>query len=395
MSNPTMTSEKTFAILGSGMQGTAAAYDLAKFAGPARIRLGDTHLGQAELAVERVQRLTGHSGLTAHAVDALDEGSLRDFLAGVDVVLSCVPYYMHPRVARVAIACGVSMADLGGNTQVTHDTLALDELAKAAQVSLVPDCGLAPGLVNSLGLALLEMIPQPDSIRLICGVLPQHPVPPFNYKLTFNVEGLVTEYDYHAVVLRDGEIQHVDTLAEVEIIPDTPLGPLEAFTTSGGTSTAPYTFQGRVRNYEYKTFRFPGHAALMRIFKDFGFWNEEPVRLRTGQEVAPKDVFCAVFGEALKRYADEDQCVIRAEGFGKSDAGENMGISLEVWDKQDPATGFTAMERLTGFSLSIIAQRIAAGAVPWGAIRYELSHEGVWFVEELRRRGVQVSERRS
>jgi lysine 6-dehydrogenase len=167
-----------------------------------------------------------------------------------------------------------------------------------------------------------------------------------------------------------------------------PLGTLEAFTTSGGTSTAPYTFQGRLKNYEYKTFRFPGHCERMRIFKDFGLWREDELEIR-GMKVRPKDVFCRVFGEALGQIQDADQCVIRAIGEGTHD-GEKARTVVDIFDQEDPSTGFTSMERLTGFSLSIVAQAVAAGVVPTGVNRYETAMTGMAFVEELRRRGVSV-----
>ncbi len=288
---------KTFAILGAGMQGTAAAYDLAKFAMPNKILMGDVSLEQARKNSDRVNQLVGDKICHPQQVDALDVASLSAFLSDVDVLVSCVPYWMHPKIAEVAIATKTNMVDLGGNTDITMVTLEMDFKAKEAGVTLVPACGLAPGLVNSLGMYLMEHMDEPEDIRMYCGVLPQNPKPPFNYKLTFNVEGLVTEYDFHAVVLNDGKIKNVDTLADLEELTIDGLGQMEAFNTSGGTSTAPFTFEGKVKNYVYKTIRFPGHCERMRIFKDFGFWNEEAIDVR-GTKVVPKDVFNAVFGPA-------------------------------------------------------------------------------------------------
>ena len=382
--------KENYAILGVGMQGTAAAYDLAKFADANEIRLGDASLARASTAARRLQGLT-YRDFSTHEVDALDSESLDEFLSGVDVLLSCVPYWMHPGIAVRAVANGVNMCDLGGNTDVTWKTLALDELAKAAGVCLVPDCGLAPGLVNSLGLYLMESLDECRSVKLYCGVLPQHPVPPFNYKLTFNVEGLVTEYDYRAIALRNGEITELETLTELEPMEIPGLGQMEAFVTSGGTSTAPYTFAGKLDEYEYKTIRFPGHGERMRIFKDFGFWGEEPVDVK-GVSVRPKDVFCRVFGNSLARIKDSDQCIIRGVGTGLK-AGSEVTLMVDIRDQEDPVTGFTAMERTTGFSISIVSQAIAAGIVPTGAVRYENAMRGTDFVSELQRRGIQISEK--
>jgi lysine 6-dehydrogenase len=367
------------------MQGTAAAYDLVRFAQPQRVLVGDVSLEQAKKSCERVNALTGKALCEPQQVNALDPISLRTFLEPADVVLSCVPYWMHPGIASVAIEAGTSMCDLGGNTDITWKTLGLDDRAKAAKVTLVPDCGLAPGLVNSIGLWLIEQLDKTDSVKLYCGVLPQNPIPPFNYKLTFNVEGLVTEYDYQALVLRNGATAFVDTLAELEDITIDELGPMEAFTTSGGTSTAVYTFEGKVANYEYKTIRFPGHCRLMRIFKDFGFWNEEAVDVK-GTKIVPKDVFNRVFGESLGRIQDVDMCAIRGVGVGTK-GGKPARLQVDLLDRQCEVTGFTSMERLTGFSLAIYAKNVAEGKVQKGAIRYEQAMTGTAFIAELEHRG--------
>ena len=380
---------KTYAILGAGMQGTAAAYDLAKFANPAKILMGDMSLAQASKNSERVNRLTETNFCHPQKVDGLNKVELTAFLSDVDVLISCVPYWMHPQIAAIAIETNTHMVDLGGNTDVTMVTLEMDFAAKEAGVALVPDCGLAPGLVNSLGMYLMEQMDEPETIRMYCGVLPQNPKPPFNYKLTFNVEGLVTEYDYEAVAIQGGKIVKVDTLADLEDLHIDTLGDMEAFNTSGGTSTAPYTFEGKVQEYTYKTIRFPGHCERMRIFKDFGFWNEEKIDVR-GTKIVPKDVFNAVFGPALdSKFPDKDMCAVRAVGTGKKD-GKSVRKQVDILDKECETTGFTSMERLTGFSISIYAIEAALGNIPAGANRYENALSGTKFVEEIQKRGIEL-----
>ncbi|MEQ1823678.1 MAG: saccharopine dehydrogenase C-terminal domain-containing protein [Fimbriimonadaceae bacterium] len=375
---------KTYAVLGAGMQGTAAAYDLAKFGDAAKIKMGDVSLEQANKSAWRVNDLVGSAVCGPHQVNALDPANLGAFLADVDVLLSCVPYWMHPKIAKVAIETKTSMVDLGGNTEVTMETLAMDEMAKSAGVTLVPDTGLAPGLVNSIGMYLIESMDSCDKVNLYCGVLPQNPKPPFNYKLTFNVEGLVTEYDFQAVALRDGQICLIDTLTELEDLTIDQLGPMEAFVTSGGTSTAPYTLQGRVANYEYKTIRFPGHCERIKIFKDFGFWNPNEIEV-DGKQVVPRHLFYKVFGEALEAFVDDDLCAVRGVGVGTKN-GEPCRLQVDIFDKQCKRTGFTSMERLTGFSCAIYAIDIATGGMPAGCLRYENGMPGTRFLAELQKR---------
>lgn len=379
---------KTFAVLGSGMQGTSAAYDLAKFAEARRIVMGDLDPDQSQTNADRINRLVGRDVCEPAQVDALNPESLARFLDPIDLVVSCVPYWMHPQVAKVAIATKTHMVDMGGDTTVTQKTLDQDAEAQAAGISIVPDTGLAPGLVNNIGAYFIENLDEVDTVKLYCGGLPQNPKPPFNYKLVFNIEGLVTEYTDQAYVVRNGEVVFVDTLDELEMIHVDALGEMEAFTTSGGTSTAPYTFKDRVRNYEYKTIRFPGHCERMRIFKDFGFWDEEPTEV-DGAKIRPRQLFHKLVGPRLIDDRDQDQVIVRGIGWGTKD-GIHKTLQVDIHDKQDPETGFSAMMRMTGYSTAIIAREIVEGRVPVGCVKYELAMPGTRFLEELAKRGIQI-----
>jgi lysine 6-dehydrogenase len=381
---------KTYAILGSGMQGTASAYDLAKFGDADRILMGDINVSVSQRNSERVNQLVGRAVCESFEVDALNESSLASFLEPVDVVLSCVPYWMHPRIVPVAIQTATNMLDMGGDTEVTLETMRFDEAAKAAKVSIVPDCGLAPGLVNNLATYLMSQLDEVDSVNLYCGGLPQNPKPPFNYKLVFNIEGLVAEYTDEAFAIRDGKLTRLETLADLEYIEWPGLGKMEAFVTSGGTSTAPFTFEGKVRNYEYKTIRFPGHCERMRIFLDFGFWGTEPIEVG-GVKVRPIDVFHHLMADALRDDEDKDQVLVRAIVYGTQN-GTPQKLQIDIHDHYDDATGFSAMERMTGFPTSIYAIEIAKGNVEPGCIRYELAIPGKVVVEELRKRGIPIEE---
>lgn len=372
------------------MQGTAAAYDLARFGDAALILMGDRDLEVARRNAERVNALVGQAICEPAQVDALEEEGLSRFLEPVDVVLSCVPYWMHPHIAPVAIHTATSMVDMGGDTEVTMKTLALDDAAKAAKVSVVPDTGLAPGLVNSLATHLMSQFDEVLDVRLYCGGLPQHPKPPFHYKLVFNIEGLVAEYTDPAYAVRDYKIARPEPLTDVEELEWEGLGKMEAFVTSGGTSTAPLTFEGSVRTYEYKTIRFPGHCERMKIFADFGFWDLNPIEV-DGCRVRPREVFHKLMAERLRDDEDQDQVLVRAVVTGMKD-GKEVEKRIQIHDFQDPETGFSAMERMTGFPTSIIAIEIAKGNVDAGCIRYELAVPGTRVVEELKRRGIRMAE---
>lgn len=379
---------KTYAILGAGMQGTAAAYDVALFGEPASIRLGDVSKTRAQASADRVDGLSGRKVCEAAEIDATDANTLAKFLEDVDVLVSAVPYHMQPAIVPVAIATGTSMVDMGNDTVDTWAAIAQDPAAKDKGVTVVPDTGLAPGLVNSFGNYIMEDLDEVDSIKLYCGGLPQHPKPPFDYMLVFSIEGLVGEYTDETIVLRDGEVVVVDTLDELETLEIEGLGTMEAFTTSGGTSTSPYTLKGKLRDYEYKTVRYPGHCAKMRLFKDFGFWGLEPVKVGES-DVVPRELFHTLVGPALADPTDRDLVVVRALGRGRKD-GKPETIQMDILAYHDEKTGFSAMERLTGFSTAIVAEEIARGGIPPGCPPYEQAMTGKRFVEEIRRRGVDL-----
>ncbi|MCX7800042.1 MAG: saccharopine dehydrogenase NADP-binding domain-containing protein [Fimbriimonadales bacterium] len=382
---------RRYAVLGAGMQGTAAAYDIARFGEPEGLVLADVRPEAARSAAERVNQLVGTNAARWASADATDPASLRALLADADVLVSAVPYTLQPNVWEAAFDSRTSMVDMGNDTTDTLRLLERDAEAKALGIALVPDTGLAPGLVNSLGNLFLERLDEADAIRLYCGGLPQNHKPPFGYKLVFSVEGLVGEYTDETLALRNGEVVAIETLDELEELDVEGLGRMEAFTTSGGASTAPFTHRGRVRNYEYKTVRYPGHCALMRVFRDCGFWGTEPVQAG-GAAVRPRDLFCALMRSVLEDPEDRDLVVVRAVGEGRA-AGRRVRLQADILDRHDEATGFSAMERLTGFSSSIVAIEIARGAIGPGCHAYETAMTGERFVREIRRRGIVVDVR--
>jgi lysine 6-dehydrogenase len=225
---------------------------------------------------------------------------------------------------------------------------------------------------------------------MYCGGLPQNPKPPFNYKLVFNVEGLVAEYTDDAIAVRNGKVAHIPTLTDLEEIEWPELGKMEAFVTSGGTSTAPYSFEGKLNTYEYKTIRFPGHCERMRIFMDYGFWDEDKIEV-DGTQVRPREVFHKLMSEGLRDDEDGDQILVRAWATGKK-AGQDGRHQIDIWDKQDTDTGFSAMERMTGFPAAIYAHEIAKGNVESGCVRYELAIPGTVVVDGLKQRGIDIKE---
>ncbi len=376
-------------VLGAGRMGLGAAYDLARNSeGVELVTVADVDEGRARAVCET---LNGARVRPAQ-VDVEDRARVVGLMRGHDAALSCVTYFHNLGLARAALQARTHFSDLGGNNAVVDAELALDEEARAAGVNVVPDCGLAPGMVSVLaahGAARFERL---EEIHIRVGGLPQNPRPPLDYQIVFSVEGLINEYVERARVIREGQLTEVESLTEIESLdfPE-PFGRMEAFQTSGGTSTLPETFLGRVRELDYKTIRYPGHCERFKLLVDLGLASSEEVEAG-GARVAPRKLL----GELLNRHlpADEPDLVfIRLEFAGQLTGEGFKRLRYDIVDRFDPATGLSAMQRTTSFPASIVAQMMARGVTTRrGAVPQERCIPPDAFVAELARRGIRIDE---
>jgi lysine 6-dehydrogenase len=375
-----------YVILGSGRQGTAAAYDLARFGDAARIVMADVRLDAARQAAARVNELAGRDVAEATAVYASESASVKAALAGAHVALSAVPYYFNLAITEAAVASGVSLCDLGGNTDVVWSQLHLDEGARARGVSVVPDCGMGPGLINHMGVYVMELLDRAREVRLYDGGLPQDPADPWRFQLTFHVNGLTNEYDGDATFIRDGKLVQVPTFTELETVDFAPLGTLEAFVISGSLSTTPRTHLGRLERYESKVLRYPGHFATFEAYKRLGLFSEDPLEV-DGQVVVPRHLYHRLLEPKITTPLIRDICVMRAVGVGEK-GGRPARVTLDLVDRYDEATGFTGMERLTGWHAAIMMGLQARGRIAPGAHRMEQAVKAAEVIAELEERGI-------
>ncbi|MBF2054045.1 MAG: saccharopine dehydrogenase NADP-binding domain-containing protein [Candidatus Sericytochromatia bacterium] len=378
-----------YIVLGAGIQGTTIAYDMARFGEAERVRLLDMELNQARQAAEHINQLLQTDCVQAGQLDVSDAEAVTAALKGADSCLSAVPYRFNPMLARCAIAAGVSFNDLGGKTDLVFEALALHEEALAANVSIIPDCGVAPGLGNTLAAYGISQLDTCHSVQIRCGGLPQNPQPPLDYMLVFNIGGLTNEYFGISTVLRNGERLDVPTFSELEhlTLPE-PLGECEAFVTSGGTSTCPWTFAGQVQNYDYKTIRYKGHYEKFKVLLDLGLLSLDPVEVN-GQQIVPRELFHAVASKALDFPGEKDLLILRVSCSGTKD-GQPKTLEYTILDYYDESTGFNAMSRMTGFPASIVAIMSARGQNARGAVALEKAVPGDIFLEELARRGLNL-----
>jgi lysine 6-dehydrogenase len=381
-----------YVVLGAGRQGRAAAFDLARFGEASSLVIADRDGDLAKYAARVLNELLGHHAVDSVTVDAQDRQALIALLRRMHVVISAVPYQLNLGVAQAAIEAGASMCDLGGNTELVWRQLELDGAAREASLSIIPDCGLMPGMGNTLAVYAMGKMAEPHHVRIFVGGLPLQPRPPFDYLLTFNIAGLSNEYAGEAIYLRDGEIVEVPVFSELEAIEfPPPVGRCEAFVTAGGTSTCPWTFKGRLHSYEEKTVRYPGHCLTFKAFADLGLLQQEPIRAGD-VSVVPRELFHALLEPRITFPDDQDVVVLRVVCSGRDSHGEPITVQLDLMDQYDADTGFGAMERMTGFPVAIVAHLMATGTTPRGAVPLEMAVDGQTFINAWRRRGLPLEE---
>jgi lysine 6-dehydrogenase len=373
-------------VLGAGRMGYGAVYDLVHNSPDVEsVTVADFDMAKAE-ETTRIDP----AKVTAKHLDAANYDDVVALMQGHDAAISCVNYWYNVGLSRAAIETKTNFCDLGGNNYVVDDQLALDAEAKAAGVNIVPDCGLAPGMVSVLAMHGAARFDDIEEIHIRVGGLPQTPEPPLNYQLVFSVEGLINEYIEVARVIRDGKVMEVESMTEIESLTFDNFPPLEAFQTSGGTSTLPDSFLGKIKDLDYKTIRYAGHCEKFGTMIDLGLCKSEPIDV-DGAQVKPR----RVLGELLQKNlpADgPDYVLVRLEFVGTKDNAKK-NLRYDIVDKLDEQTGLSAMMRTTAFPASIIAQMAARGEVLMrGATPQEKAIDPDKFVAELARRNIVIRE---
>jgi lysine 6-dehydrogenase len=376
-------------VLGAGLQGSACAFDLLNSTSVQTVYIADVRTGDLPPFLQRF--LGGdHARLVPVALDVRNADAVRAAMATCDAVCSAIPYYFNVPLARIAVAAGVHFCDLGGNTEIVRQQMTLDAAAKANGVSVVPDTGLAPGMVNIIAQHGINQFDTVDSVKLFVGGLPQHPEPPLGYQIAYSIEGMVDYYTSESLVVRNGKLTGVRALSELEPVHfGEPLGELEAFHTAGGLSTMVYRYADTIPTMEYKTLRYPGHARIMEAIRDLDLLSTEPVEVK-GQQVVPRDVFVRVAGQKLHK-RQPDLVALRVVVQGSKD-GVRSTRAWQLVDRYDATTGVTAMMRTTGYTLSITAQLQTQGVVPPGVYTPDECIPPERYLAMLTERGVRVVE---
>lgn len=361
------------AILGAGKQAQGVLYYLSDAENVESITVADHN----ETAIrDLVRPYLPDPRIKIAKCNAGSVVELTKVLSGCDTAVSCLPYQYNTNATYAAIKAKCNLVDLGGNTDIVKQQFKFNEAAQEAGVTIIPDCGLAPGFVSILAADAIQHMSSPTSISIKVGGLPNNLLAktagPLKYYKVFSLQGLWNEYVQSATILRDGKIKEVEPLTGYERIyfklRAGQTQELEAFVTSGGISTLPDTYKNIVQNIEYKTLRYPGHYDVICALKELNQLSIE--NLEKLVRPAKSDV---VFGQ-VKAQARHHTRTYEFE------IRPHFSIDYEIT--------ISAMAQATAFPATIIAMMLANTPkdVRWsGVLRQENAVNSTVFLKELRK----------
>jgi len=375
-----------YLVLGSGLMGRAAAFDLLRHEDTNELVLADID----ESKLNSVADFLNDSRVKIVVLDANNKTQVLEVMKGVDSVVACISYTLNFELTKAAIKSGANFCDLGGNNSVVQKQFTLNKEAEKANITVIPDCGLAPGVASIFVENGASKLDEVEEIHIRVGGLPQNPKPPLNYSLIFSVQGLTNEYIETVEVIRNGKLTKVEPLTEIEEIefPE-PFGKLEAFQTSGGTSTLPKTFLGKVKELDYKTIRYKGHCEKMKAILDIGFKSYDKVDFH-GSMISPREFLETILVKSLTHDDSKDVTLVRIEVIGFKDK-KKVKISYQIIDYFDEENNLTSMMRMTSYPAAIIARMMAKGDIKKkGVVTQEYNVPSDLMLEELRKRDVNI-----
>lgn len=366
-------------ILGAGKMAKAAAFDLAN---NPQVKL-ITIASRTKSAAQKIKKAVGSKKIKILALDISKKIATRKAMKEHDIVLSCVPYFFNLDLSNLAIQAKTHFVDLGGNHQVVKKQLKLNKQAKAAEVLIVPDAGLAPGLVSVFTKRFLEEMDKVDEVHLRVGGLPLKPKGILKYGLVFSIKGLVNEYVGKSVELKQGKKVQTQTFSGYETLKfSSPFNTVEAFVTSGGTSTLPESCKNKIKTLDYKTIRYIGHHKVLNDHqKQHGLDFKDTKKNRESLEKFISDHVGPI---------KEDVILLRCWAIGKL-KGKKRTVEYTIIDRYDKKTGLTAMMRMTAFPAAILVSLIGSGEVAKvGATTQEYFIDARFILDELKKRGIKI-----
>ncbi|MFQ6064769.1 MAG: saccharopine dehydrogenase family protein [Candidatus Bathyarchaeia archaeon] len=339
-------------VLGYGHIGSVLASDLAQSMPSAKVVIAGRHLNKAEEVASSIHK----ENVTALHLDAHNHPGLVNSMRKFDLVIGTLPGHVGYQSVKAAIEAKVDMIDV---SYMPENPLTLNEEAVKAGVTIVPDCGVAPGLSNLLVGHVISKLIQVDDIHIMVGGLPEKPVPPLDYIITWSVADLIDEYIRKAKIVKNGKVVEVEALTGLEQVEFPDVGRLEGFYTDG-LRTLLYTFKN-VRNMWEKTLRYPGHVEKIRLLHSLGFFDERPIAVENTR-LPPRKFTTKLLEKRLRRPDVKDILAMKVKVSGTEDGSKRCYV-YHLLDHYDQKRGVTAMARTTAYPASILAQLMVGNAV--------------------------------
>jgi lysine 6-dehydrogenase len=333
-------------VLGSGLVGSAIVRDL--------VREKSCSVTAVDVNEEALAKLRAAAATTTVQADVREPGRIAALAAGCDLMVCAVPGFMGFETLKRVIEAGRNVVDI---SFFAEDPFLLDDLARAKNVTAVVDCGVAPGLCNIIAGRVATLLERVERYVCYVGGLPKIRCWPYEYRAVFSPRDVLEEYTRPARMVEGGEVVVRPALSDVELLDFAGVGTLEAFNTDGLRSlmrTLPAPFM------KEKTLRYPGHANLMRVFRQTGFFNPAPIEVE-GARVSPLAVTSRLlFDEWRMGKEDEDVTILQVTLEGCK-GEKRVRHTFDLFDQYDRATHTTSMARTTGYTCAIVARQVASG----------------------------------
>ena len=344
-------------IVGSGMMSRPIIYDLCKYSKSDLITIID----KDKKSLQSTKQFFEGWDLNFQNINIKKNEIIKNYFRPNDIAISTVPYTYNYTLAKTAVETKTHFLDLGGNNFIVKKERSLFKKAKMNGVIVIPDCGLAPGLTSVITKDIVNQMDHVYFVKIRVGGLPVHPKPPLNYQIVFSPYGLINEYVEDAIILNHGKIIKKKSMTELETIMfPKPFGAMEAFLTSGGCSTLPYTYRYNITKLDYKTIRYPDHCRLFKTIINLGFAEEKEIKIGN-HHIIPREVLATMLMNKLPKN-EKDVVLLKVISEGIKNK-KRIRLEYEMIDYYDEKNNITAMMRTTGYPVSIIAQMIENGLI--------------------------------
>jgi len=374
-------------VMGCGNIGSVVAGDLAESLRSAEIVVADVSGDRAREAATRI----GKDNVSWVQTDALRHDELVKTLEKFDLAIGALPGAIGYRVCKASIAAKVNLVDV---SFMPEDVMTLNRAASRAGVSILPDCGMSPGLGSIFVGHVASRLDQVDSVYMFNGGIPEKPVPPLDYVITWSARDLIELYTREVSIVKNGRIVQVEAMSGLEEMTFPGVGKLEAFY-SDGLRTLLRNVKVTNEMWE-KSLRYPGHIEKIRLLKALGYFEEKPMTI-DGISISPRDVTARILESKLKRPEVQDVVAMQVEVSGLK-AGRKILYTFHLLDRFDKKKKVTALARTTAYTTSAVAQLVIDEAIEEkGVIPPEKlgMNEIIYkkFMSLMKKRGILIAER--